>query len=79
MGVATCSECGIHSALQIFQREAHPSVYKTGQASTKEGLSVYGKPLPPLLSISFKPSYQDTSYQDITSLIRIVFYSFRHC
>ncbi|XP_078316540.1 mutS protein homolog 5-like isoform X2 [Crassostrea virginica] len=30
------------SALQIFQREAHPSVYKVGQGGAKEGLSLFG-------------------------------------
>lgn len=30
------------SALQIFQKEAHPSVYKIGQGGTKEGLSLFG-------------------------------------
>ncbi|XP_048763209.2 mutS protein homolog 5-like [Ostrea edulis] len=30
------------SALQIFQKEAHPSVYKIGQSGTKEGLSLFG-------------------------------------
>lgn len=30
------------SALQIFQKEAHPSVYKIGQGGAKEGLSLFG-------------------------------------
>lgn len=29
-----------YSSLQIFQRETHPSVYKTG--GSKEGLSLFG-------------------------------------
>ena len=33
-----------HSALQIFQREAHPSAYKAGTSNSgKEGLSLFGK------------------------------------
>lgn len=31
------------SALQIFMKESHPSVYKSGKGSTKEGLSLFGK------------------------------------
>lgn len=31
------------SALQIFQQESHPSVYKSGLNSSKEGLSLFGK------------------------------------
>ena len=31
------------SALQIFQKEYHPSVYKTGKSGTKEGLSLFGQ------------------------------------
>lgn len=31
------------SALQIFQKESHPSVYKSGKGSTKEGLSLFGE------------------------------------
>ena len=30
-----------YSSLQIFQREIHPSVFKTG--GSKEGLSLFGK------------------------------------
>jgi len=30
-----------YSSLKIFQREVHPSVYKTG--GSKEGLSLFGK------------------------------------
>ncbi|KAK3089281.1 hypothetical protein FSP39_002315 [Pinctada imbricata] len=30
------------SALQIFEKESHPSVYKVGQGSSKEGLSLFG-------------------------------------
>ena len=30
------------SALQIFQKELHPSVYKIGKGGTKEGLSLFG-------------------------------------
>ncbi|GAB1600156.1 mutS protein homolog 5 [Argonauta hians] len=30
------------SALQIFQVETHPSVYKSGQSCTKEGFSLFG-------------------------------------
>ena len=35
----------ILSALQIFQKERHPSVYKvgTGNSGAKEGLSLFGK------------------------------------
>ncbi|XP_065905616.1 mutS protein homolog 5-like [Dysidea avara] len=31
-----------YSALQIFQKELHPSVYKIGKGGTKEGLSLFG-------------------------------------
>ena len=35
--------CVLDSALQIFSRESHPSVYKAGSSnSTKEGLSLFG-------------------------------------
>ncbi|XP_070564390.1 mutS protein homolog 5-like isoform X2 [Ptychodera flava] len=30
------------TALQIFQKELHPSIYKFGNSGTKEGLSLYG-------------------------------------
>ena len=30
------------SALQIFQKEYHPSVYKSGLSGVKEGLSLFG-------------------------------------
>lgn len=35
----------IGSALQIFQKESHPSVYKAGSGNSgaKEGLSLYGE------------------------------------
>ena len=31
-----------YTALQIFQKEAHPSVYKSGGSACKEGLSLFG-------------------------------------
>ena len=34
--------CPLYSALQIFQKELHPSVYKLGKGGTKEGLSLFG-------------------------------------
>ena len=39
-----CNVCRL-SALQIFQKERHPSVYKvgTGNSGAKEGLSLFGK------------------------------------
>lgn len=30
------------SGLQVFQKEAHPSVYKAGGGGVKEGLSLFG-------------------------------------
>lgn len=35
--------CCFLSALQIFMKESHPSVYKSGKGSTKEGLSLFGE------------------------------------
>ena len=37
--------CCAQSALQIFQKESHPSVYKmgAGNSGAKEGLSLFGK------------------------------------
>ena len=35
--------CCMHSALQIFQKEYHPFVYKAGKGGTKEGLSLFGQ------------------------------------
>ena len=36
-------------ALQIFSKEAHPSVYKSGGSGSKEGLSLFG-------TVNFQPS-----------------------
>ena len=32
-----------YSALQIFQKERHPSAYKSGGSGAKEGLSLFGE------------------------------------
>ncbi len=76
------------SALQIFKKEDHPSVYKTGQSSTKEGLSLYGtsklRTFPKGLCCTFSPSlcfyhprYSEQNQVSIrTATVQVSFTSF---
>ncbi len=40
--LADCSSFVASSGLQVFRKEAHPSVYKAGGGGAKEGLSLFG-------------------------------------